>query len=148
MISCLKGQTHSFHNEALERTLTIKQTLVQTVQYIPELLLNLQTLTLISSKQKMSYKKTALVKEVTKVQKKSFPIIPVFHLWSSLSSKCHLATSQRTFLLLVLGQEYEQVEYPELPQFYSSDLPVLRIKTKKKYVISTAVHPIHSFIHS
>lgn len=96
----------------------------------------------------MSYKKTALVKEITKVQKKkSFPILPVFHLWSSLSSKCHLATSQRTFLLLVLGQEYEQVEYPELPQFYSSDLPVLRTKKPCNFYCSTSYSFVHSFIH-
>lgn len=67
------------------------------------------------------------------------PLIPVFHLWSSLSSKCHQATSQRTFLLSVLGQEYEQVGCPRLPLFYSSDPPVL--KTKTKPVIST----VHSF---
>lgn len=97
----------------------------------------------------MSYTKTAPGKENTKAREKRFPILPVFHLWSSLSSKCHLATSQRTFLLLVLGQEYEQVEYPELPLFYSSDLPVLKIKTKKS-VISTVAHLTfaHQFIHS
>lgn len=67
------------------------------------------------------------------------PLLPVFHLWSSLSSKCHQATSQRTFLLSVLGQEYEQVGCPRLPLFYSSDPPVL--KTKTKPVIST----VHSF---
>lgn len=79
----------------------------------------------------MRYKDNS-VKEVTKAQKYYFLILPVFRLWSSLSSKCHLATSQRTFLLLVLGQEYEQAEYPELPLFYSSDLPVLKTKAKKK----------------
>lgn len=95
----------------------------------------------------MSYKKTGTI-NLIKAQNRYILILPVFHLWSSLSSKCHLATSQRTFLLLVLGQEYEQVEYPELPLFYSSDLPVLKIKTIKP-VIST-VHLlllIKSFIH-
>ena len=91
----------------------------------------------------MRYKDNS-VKEVTKAQKYYFLILPVFRLWSSLSSKCHLATSQRTFLLLVLGQEYEQAEYPELPLFYSSDLPVLKTKEKKKKnpIISTVKHPI------
>ena len=125
----LSPKAESCYTEALERALTIKQTLVptdssgQTIssfwkKCIPKFL---KLLTLITKPQKRKKK-----------EKKSFPILPVFHLWSSLSSKCRLATSQRTFLLLVLGQEYEQVEYPELPLFYSSDLPVLEIKTKQK----------------
>lgn len=54
------------------------------------------------------------------------PILPVFHLWSSLSSRCHRATSQRTSLLWVLGQGCEQVGCPRLPLFYSSDPPVFK----------------------
>lgn len=60
-----------------------------------------------------------------------YPTLPVSHLWSSLSSKSHLATSRRTFLLWALGQEYEQVGYPELPLFYSSDPPVFKTKQNK-----------------